>query len=78
MRNLLASGILLMLLGITASGSIIGFNTAGGSPSDVTASPVTVELYYESLCFACENFISGPLMNAWKTLRKSGNCLIQC
>ena len=34
--------------------------------------PVKLELYYESLCFACQNFISGPLQKAWKSLQNSG------
>ena len=34
--------------------------------------PVKLELYYESLCFACQNFISGPLQEAWKSLQSSG------
>ena len=34
--------------------------------------PVTLELYYESLCFACQNFISGPLQEAYETLQGSG------
>ena len=34
--------------------------------------PVKLELYYESLCFACRNFISGPLQEAFKTLQDSG------
>ena len=35
-------------------------------------SPVKLELYYESLCFGCQNFISGPLQDAWKSLQSTG------
>ena len=39
--------------------------------------PVKLELYYESLCFACQNFISGPLQEAWKSLQSSGTLVVR-
>ena len=36
------------------------------------ATPVTVELYYESLCPGCRSFITTSLKHAWKTLKTTG------
>ena len=37
-----------------------------------SSGPVLVELYYESLCPGCREFISGQLFETWKTLKKTG------
>ena len=34
--------------------------------------PVLLELYYESMCPACQQFISGQLFDTWKALQKTG------
>ena len=40
--------------------------------SKADKSPVKLELFYESLCPGCRNFITNHLYKTWKKLQKSG------
>ena len=37
------------------------------------ANPVKLELYYESYCPGCRDFLTNHLYPVWKTLQKTGN-----
>ena len=39
-------------------------------------SPVKLELYYESYCPGCRDFLTNHLFPVWKTLQKTGAYLI--
>ena len=60
---------LMMILMQFASASV---TTSVETTANKPGGPVKVELYYESLCFGCQNFISGPLQDAWKSLQSTG------
>ena len=40
------------------------------------ANPVKLELYYESYCPGCRDFLTNHLYPVWKTLQKTGTCII--
>ena len=45
--------------------------------SKAEKSPVKLELFYESLCPGCRNFITNHLYKTWKKLQKSGTNLLK-
>ena len=45
--------------------------------SKAEKSPVKLELFYESLCPGCRNFITNHLYKTWKKLKKSGINLLK-
>ena len=63
---------LMMILMQFASGSTTYFDVETTANKPASSPAVKLELYYESLCFGCQNFISGPLQDAWKSLQSSG------
>ena len=47
-------------------------NRIVAAKQELKASPVKVEVYYESLCPGCQMMISGVIAPVWRSLKKSG------
>lgn len=71
-KSIVCFVVLCFLLCQNSSCGIIDSEVEVDQTTPQSAGAVTIELYYESLCPGCRNFITTSLYHAWKTLRQTG------
>ena len=70
-------GIVLMLLPVMAQSYVLDVENSDSVVITVDPEPVLVELYYESLCPGCRQFITGMLSPTWDLMKGTGTMQVR-
>ena len=70
-------GIVLILLPVIGQGYVLDVDNSNSLVITVDPEPVLVELYYESLCPGCRQFITSMLGPTWDLMRDTGTMQVR-
>ena len=70
-------GTVLTFLPVIAQSYVLDVENSDSVVITVDAEPVLVELYYESLCPGCRQFITGMLSPTWDLMKDTGTMQVR-